>query len=164
MFSFPQGTEMFQFPWFPLPALCVQAGVTPHDGCGVAPFRHPRIDGWSAPPRGLSQPPTSFIGSHRQGIHRWPFITWVLHTKMLVLAMKFSRNAGETSSPGKTRRCPSEEGQANLHNGRQNGYRRSSVLDARGMPAPDECINWVSRLDTELMSVNRAELDSLERR
>jgi hypothetical protein len=89
---------MFQFPWFPLPALCVQAGVTPHDGCWVAPFRNPRIEGWSAPPRGLSQPPTSFIGSHRQGIHRWPLITWVLHTKMLVLAMKFSRNAGETSS------------------------------------------------------------------
>ena len=27
LLSFPQGTEMFQFPWFPLPALCVQAGV-----------------------------------------------------------------------------------------------------------------------------------------
>ncbi len=29
LLSFPQGTEMFQFPWFPLPALCVQAGVPP---------------------------------------------------------------------------------------------------------------------------------------
>src|SRR3546814_7273524 len=29
LLSSPQGTEMFQFPWFPLPALCVQAGVTP---------------------------------------------------------------------------------------------------------------------------------------
>jgi hypothetical protein len=67
---------MFQFPWFPLPALCVQAGVTPHDGCWVSPFGHPRIDGRSAPPRGLSQPPTSFIGSCRQGIHRWPFVAW----------------------------------------------------------------------------------------
>jgi hypothetical protein len=27
LLSSPQGTEMFQFPWFPLPALCVQAGV-----------------------------------------------------------------------------------------------------------------------------------------
>ena len=72
---------MFQFTQFPLPALCVQAGVTPHDGCGVSPFGHPRIDGRSAPPRGLSQPPTSFIGSHRQGIHRWPFVAWVSHYK-----------------------------------------------------------------------------------
>ena len=27
LLSFPQGTEMFQFPWSPLPALCVQAAV-----------------------------------------------------------------------------------------------------------------------------------------
>ncbi len=29
LFSFPRGTEMFQFPRFPLPVLCVQTGVTP---------------------------------------------------------------------------------------------------------------------------------------
>ena len=158
---------MFQFPWFPLPALCVQAGVTPHYECWVAPFRHPRIDGWSAPPRGLSQPPTSFIGSHRQGIHRWPLITWVLHTKMLVLAMKFSRNAGETSSHQEGRADGPANGDGSVPSQRKTGRvpatrapeRRTS--DAR---APDECINWVSRLDTEQTSVNRAELDSLERR
>ncbi len=71
----PRVTEMFQFTQFPLPTLCVQVGVTPHYGCWVSPFGHPRIDSWSALPRGLSQPPTSFIGSRRQGIHRWPFIT-----------------------------------------------------------------------------------------
>ena len=76
LLSFPQGTEMFQFPWFPLPALCVQAGVTPHDGCRVSPFGHPRINAWSAAPRGFSQPPTSFIGARRQGIHRWLFVAW----------------------------------------------------------------------------------------
>jgi hypothetical protein len=27
LFSFPQGTEMFHFPWFAPPALCIQAGV-----------------------------------------------------------------------------------------------------------------------------------------
>jgi hypothetical protein len=158
---------MFQFPWFPLPALCVQAGVTPHDGCWVAPFRNPRIEGWSAPPRGLSQPPTSFIGSHRQGIHRWPLITWVLHTKMLVLAMKFSRNAGEQGARARkdAPMAPRTGTAAYLHNARQDGYRRlERTLCERGVPAPDECINWVSRLDTEQMSVNRAELDSLERR
>ena len=89
LLSSPRGTEMFQFPRFPLAALCVQAGVTPHDGCRVSPFGHPRIEAWSAAPRGLSQPPTSFIGFRRQGIHRWPFVAW--RTKMLVLAMEFSR-------------------------------------------------------------------------
>ena len=76
LLSFPRGTEMFQFPRFPLPALCVQTGVTPHDGCRVSPFGHPRIKAWSAAPRGFSQPPTSFIGSRRQGIHRWLFVAW----------------------------------------------------------------------------------------
>ena len=88
---FPRGTEIFQFPRFPLPALCVQAGVTPDQGCWVSPFRHPRIKSWSALPRGFSQPPTSFIGIRRQGIHRWLFVAW--RTKMLVLAMQFSRIA-----------------------------------------------------------------------
>jgi hypothetical protein len=73
---FPQGTEMFQFPWFPLPALCVQAGVPQFMLWWVSPFGHPRINAWEATPRGLSQPPTSFIGSRRQGIHRWLFVAW----------------------------------------------------------------------------------------
>ena len=30
LFSFPRGTEMFQFPRFPPPGLCVQPGVTGH--------------------------------------------------------------------------------------------------------------------------------------
>ena len=76
LLSFPAGTEMFQFPAFPLPVLCVQTGVTLHDECRVSPFRHPRITAWSAAPRGFSQPPTSFIGSRRQGIHRWLFVAW----------------------------------------------------------------------------------------
>jgi hypothetical protein len=89
LLSSPRGTEMFQFPRFPLPALCVQTGVTPHDGRRVSPFGYPRIEAWSAAPRGFSQPPTSFIGFRRQGIHRWLFVAW--KTKMLVLAMEFSR-------------------------------------------------------------------------
>ena len=75
LFSLPQGTEMFHFPWFPLPALCVQAGVTRHDPCQVIPFGDPRIKASLAAPRGLSQPATSFIGFQRLGIHRVPFNT-----------------------------------------------------------------------------------------
>ena len=76
LFSLPVGTEMFHFPTFPLPALYIQAGVTPHDGCWVAPFGYLRIEAWSAAPRSFSQPPTSFIGFRRQGIHRWLFVAW----------------------------------------------------------------------------------------
>ena len=76
LLSFPRVTEMFQFTRFPLPVLCVQTGVTPHDGCRVSPFGHPRINAWSTAPRGFSQSPTSFIGRRRQGIHRWLFVAW----------------------------------------------------------------------------------------
>ena len=75
LFSLPVGTEMFHFPTFPPHALCVQARVTPHDWCGVPPFGNPRINARLTAPRGLSQPPTSFIGSWCQGIHRAPLIT-----------------------------------------------------------------------------------------
>ena len=89
-FPFLPGTEMFQFPEFPLPVLCVQTGVPTHDGWWVSPFRHPRIRALSAAPRGFSQPHTSFIGAMCQGIHRWLFVAWI--SKMLVLAMQFSRS------------------------------------------------------------------------
>jgi hypothetical protein len=76
LFSLPVGTEMFHFPTFPPHALCVQAWVTPHDWCGVPPFGNPRINARLTAPRGLSQPPTSFIGSWCPGIHRVPLTTW----------------------------------------------------------------------------------------
>ncbi len=44
-----------------------------------AGFPHSDIHGSNARStanRGLSQPTTSFIGSRRQGIHRWLFIAW----------------------------------------------------------------------------------------
>ena len=60
---------MFHFPSFPPCALCVQALVTGHYPSWVSPFGHPRITARLTAPRGLSQPPTSFIGSWYQGIH-----------------------------------------------------------------------------------------------
>ena len=115
---------MFQFTQFPLPALCVQAGVTPHYECGVSPFGYPRIDGWSAPSRGFSQPPTSFIGSHRQGIHRWPFVAWVSHYKDARARYQILKGRDdETSSPRRRARARSlGAGEAYLHNGRQDGH------------------------------------------
>ena len=63
LFSLPVGTEMFHFPTFPPHTLCVQVRVTRHDSCWVSPFGHPRITAWLPTPQGLSQAPTSFIGS-----------------------------------------------------------------------------------------------------
>ena len=88
MLSLPPGTEMFQFPGFPVLALCVQARLTGHDSSRVSPFGNPWIYGWLAPTQGLSQLPTSFVGSRSLGIHRMPFL---LAVKMLALAMEFSR-------------------------------------------------------------------------
>ena len=76
LFSLPVGNEMFHFPTFPPLTLCVQVRVTGHDPCRVSPFGNPRVKARLAARRGLSQPPTSFIGSWCQGIHRTPLITW----------------------------------------------------------------------------------------
>src|SRR5690606_39895530 len=62
VFSLPAGTEMFHFPAFPPTALYIQTAVTGHHSGRVTPFGHPRITARQAAPRGLSQPPTSFIG------------------------------------------------------------------------------------------------------
>jgi hypothetical protein len=80
---------MFHFPAFPPHALCVQAWVTAHDDCRVSPFGNPRITARLTTPRGLSWPPTSFIGSWCQGIHRAPLKTW---PQMLASTMQFSNN------------------------------------------------------------------------
>ena len=45
LFSSPRGTEMFQFPRFPLAALYIQAGVTGHYPSRVSPFGYLRVIG-----------------------------------------------------------------------------------------------------------------------
>ena len=80
---------MFHFPSFPPHCLCVQQWVTAHDDCRVSPFGNPRIKAWLTAPRGLSWPPTSFIGSWCQGIHRAPLKTW---PQMLASTVQFSNN------------------------------------------------------------------------
>src|SRR3954471_18984074 len=75
LLSLPAGTEMFHFPTFPPHTLYIQAWVTGHVSSRVSPFGHPRITARLPAPRGLSQAPTSFIGSWCQGIHRMPLQT-----------------------------------------------------------------------------------------
>ncbi len=111
LFSLPPGTEMFHFPGFPEPVLCVQTGLTGHDPSWVSPFGHPWISGSLAPPQGFSQPRTSFFGSCCQGIHR--MLLFACRTQlfqMLALAMEFSRIAAASSVvhglPGRVRVVP----------------------------------------------------------
>ena len=75
LISFPRGTEMFQFPRLPPSRLCIQRGVTPYYQRWVSPFGNPRVNGYSAPNRGLSQPFTPFFDSWCQGIHHVPFLS-----------------------------------------------------------------------------------------
>jgi hypothetical protein len=160
LLSFPRGTEMFQFPRFPLPALCVQTGVTLHDECRVSPFGYPRIKAWSAAPRGLSQPPTSFIGSRRQGIHRWLFVAWknkdararyaILKERLAPARAHAACSVERAGARARRRRDGCER--AHPENGREN-------VTPSGHPAPggntpttgdgtigriSECINWES--------------------
>ena len=99
LFSLPAGTEMFHFPAFPPHCLCVQQRVTAHDDCRVSPFGNPRIKAWLTTPRGLSWPPTSFIGSWCQGIHRAPLKTW---PQMLASTVQFSNNDQPPITPNQS--------------------------------------------------------------
>src|SRR5699024_3265110 len=79
LLSLPAGTEIFHFPALPPPPLYIQMRVTRHHACWVLPFGLPRITARLAAPRGLSQPPTYFIGSWCQGIHRVLLHTYIQH-------------------------------------------------------------------------------------
>src|SRR5690606_8897842 len=74
LISFPQGTEMFHFPWF---ASCTYGFSTRYPGYPgwVSPFRDLRITVCLPTPRSFSQATTSFIASDCQGIHRMRLFT-----------------------------------------------------------------------------------------
>ena len=67
----------------------------------VSPFGNPGVKGWSAPHPGLSQPPTSFFGSWRQGIHRVPLVLLIVKNSYIA-AMEFSRCARARSPNERT--------------------------------------------------------------
>ena len=54
--------------------MCSGTGNWPLNASWVSPFGHPRITARLPTPRGLSQAPTSFIGSWYQDIHRLPLV------------------------------------------------------------------------------------------
>jgi hypothetical protein len=129
LLSLPPGTEMFQFPGFPVPALCVQAGLTGHDPSRVSPFGNPWIYGWLAPPQGLSQPPTSFIGSRCQGIHRVPLTTCRRDARARYGVLKDRRSRG---SRMRRPALPKEEGSGVSSAITSEGSRDDSLRAAQG--------------------------------
>src|SRR5690349_9306603 len=96
---------MFHFPALPPPALCVQAGVTGNYARQVSLFGNPRINAWLPAPRGLSQAPTSFIGSWCQGIHRAPLSTWRLLLDARVHCAVLKIRAAPRQNPPHPRRA-----------------------------------------------------------
>ena len=143
LLSFPVGTEMFQFPTFPHPALCVQTGVTPHDGRRVSPFGHPRINAFSAASRGLSQPDTSFIGSRRQGIHRWLFVAWKNKDARARYAVLKGRSGATTPrhEARASRGAPRKRNRGRRNHGARVGRSDLRPLESQRTPS-SECINW----------------------
>jgi hypothetical protein len=95
--------------------------VTRHDSRRVTPFGHPGITARLTAPPGLSRPPTSFIGSWYQGIHRPPLPTYPIthkpphtktyqqttNTKMLASTMQISTHHQPTTRPPATSDQPS---------------------------------------------------------
>ena len=74
LISLPAGTEMFHFPAFASPRLCIQRGMTVHYHGRVAPFGDLRINARLAASRSFSQLAASFIAYSRLGIHRVPLV------------------------------------------------------------------------------------------
>ena len=74
LFSFPAGTEMFQFPAFASRLLQDDTPSTYR----VAPFGHPGVKRLFAPNPGFSQLVTSFFASESLGIHRLPLFACFL--------------------------------------------------------------------------------------
>ena len=144
--------------------------MTPHDGCRVSPFGHPRIKACSAAPRGFSQPTTSFIGSRRQGIHRWLFVAWKNKDARARYAIlkglyRSSTSSGNDKLPARGRQRLSQmrttrpRGRRTGHRGpgalpgnrRENErpsrrtrreIRRSTTVGVSKRPS-NQCINWV---------------------
>jgi hypothetical protein len=114
LFSLPVGTEMFHFPTFPPHTLYIQVRVTRHHSCWVSPFGNPRISARLTAPRGLSQPPTSFIGSWCQGIHRTLFITYNKDARVHCAVLKQHTNnrvsvTTSTRNPKASNRCDNHD-------------------------------------------------------
>ena len=79
--------------------------MTRHCSGRVAPFGDPRVEGCSAPHRGLSHPSTSFIGFWCQGIHRVLLVSLQKNTLLCCHYADFKVHAGLCPAGWKNRVC-----------------------------------------------------------
>jgi hypothetical protein len=76
----------------------------------VSPFGNPRITVRLPTPRGLSQVPTSFIGSWCQGIHRVPLLTWPQRCSRPLCSSQGTGGPATWSAPAAARMSRAELG------------------------------------------------------
>lgn len=123
---------MFHFPTFPPHTLCVQVRVTGHDSSWVSPFGHPRITARLPTPQGLSQAPTSFIGSWCQGIHHVPFIACLNNVKTTQLQKTSNPPPHTTHTPlGQTKEHTRCHARGATHTNRHHRRIKPAATDAR---------------------------------
>ena len=148
LLSLPVGNEMFHFPTFPPHTLCVQVRVTGHDSCRVPPFGNPRITARLTAPRGLSQPPTSFIGSWCQGIHRSPLTTYPQKTRCSrpLCNSQPTTNPQPDQSPTRTPGTQHPQAPAHLKRYGQPGHAWTVLKDNRGPKAATVVLSGPNRV------------------
>ena len=78
--------------------------MTRHHSCRVSPFGHPRIHARLTAPRGISQPPTSFIGSQCQGIHHAPLSTYK-HKNQIEICITYQQTTPPKTQKAWLARC-----------------------------------------------------------
>jgi hypothetical protein len=139
-FPFLEVLRCFSSPGSLLLPYFIQAGVTPHDGCRVSPFGHPRIEAWSTAPRGFSQSPTSFIGIRRQGIHRWHFLAWNFSSKRCSCSLSNSQGAHWTlhRGPGAASQTRRRDNTAGFHRRCDRTFKTEQRKDRPSLCITDE--------------------------
>ena len=116
--------------------------MTGHDPSRVSPFGDSRIKARSAAPRDFSQPPTSFIGIWRQGIHRWLFVAWKNKDARARYAVLKGRGRDDAPAEAGALGALQEDGTENDGTTElESGGRNLRPLESQRTPS-SECINW----------------------
>lgn len=134
---------MFHFPALPPHRLYIHRRVTRHHSCRVSPFGHPRIHARLTAPRGISQPPTSFIGSRCQGIHHVPLNTYKHKNQETKIAKQTRNLLVRCSQPLSTKQTPHpttkmERQHTHPHKGATNGPVASGPNSVPNQSRPPE--------------------------
>src|SRR6476469_4141006 len=101
--------------------------VTRHHSCRVSPFGHPRIHARLTAPRGITQPPTSFIGSQCQGIHHAPLNTYNTKNQRKIRNYTTTNNTTH-AKPQRAQRKPQPPKESRVRPDARNHYPQIKLL------------------------------------